>query len=134
MKRMLFLLLSCLFATILLAQGRGKPQVEVLYFHGKQRCVSCRAMEKYAREVVEQNFAREYRQGKVVFRVVDITTKAGAQLAKSYRVTWSSLYVTGWKHGKATRCNLTQFGFRYARKDSNAFKQGLVNKIKEQLK
>ena len=34
-----------------------KDRVEVLYFHGKQRCATCMAIEKNAKEAVEAQFA-----------------------------------------------------------------------------
>lgn len=36
-----------------------KDRVEVLYFHGKQRCATCMAIEKNAKEAVEAQFADE---------------------------------------------------------------------------
>lgn len=97
MKRNLLLVVLSLFALLTMAQGKGKNYVEVLYFHGKQRCATCIAIEKYAREVVEKDFADERKKGRVVFRVVDISTSEGEKIAKDYRVTWSSLYINGWK-------------------------------------
>lgn len=54
MKRNLLLVVFSLFALLTMAQGKSKNYVEVLYFHGKQRCATCIAIEKYAREVVEK--------------------------------------------------------------------------------
>ena len=89
MKRNLLFVAMNLFAMMALAQTRVKDYVEVMYFHGKQRCVTCMAIEKYAKEVVEKDFADEKKSGKVVFKVVDISTDEGAKIAKNYRVTWS---------------------------------------------
>lgn len=36
-----------------------KDRVEVLYFHSKQRCATCMAIEKNAKEAVEAEFADE---------------------------------------------------------------------------
>ena len=77
MKRNLLLVVFSLFALLTMAQGKSKNYVEVLYFHGKQRCATCIAIEKYAREVVEKDFANEQKKGRVVFRVVDISTSKG---------------------------------------------------------
>ena len=33
--------------------GEVKDHVELVYFHGKQRCITCRAIEKYSKEVVD---------------------------------------------------------------------------------
>ena len=134
MKKTVLLALMCLFALAVTAQAQVKDRVEVVYFHGKQRCVTCMAIEKYAREVVNQDFAEEQKSGKVVFKVVDISTAEGKKLAKDYRVTWSSLFVNGWKGGKETRNDMTKFAFKNARNNADEFKKGVGGKIKELMK
>ena len=132
MRKILFILLV-LTATAAMAQGRVKDHVEVVYFHGKQRCLTCMAIEKYAREVVDSDFAREKQSGKVLFRTVDITTPEGAKLAKKYRVSWSSLYINGWKGGKEKRNDLTSFAFKHARKHTAEFKKEVKKTIQKNL-
>ena len=132
MRKILFILLV-LTATAAMAQGKVKDHVEVVYFHGKQRCLTCMAIEKYAREVVDSDFAREKQSGKVLFRTVDITTPEGAKLAKKYRVSWSSLYINGWKGGKEKRNNLTSFAFKHARKHTAEFKTEVKKTIQKNL-
>ena len=134
MKRNLLFMVVSLFAMMALAQTKVKDHVEVMYFHGKQRCVTCVAIEKHAREVVEKDFADERRNGKVVFKVIDMSTAEGAKIAKDYRVTWSSLYVNSWKDGKEKRNDMTQFAFKNARNNSDEFKKGVSVKIKEMVK
>ena len=134
MKKTFLLALMCLFALAVAAQAQVKERVEVVYFHGKQRCATCMAIEKYAREVVSQDFADEQKSGKVVFKVVDISTTEGKKLEKSYRVTWSSLFINRWKDGKEQRGNITEFSFKNARKNTVEFKKGVRDKIKEGLK
>lgn len=134
MRRNLVFVMMSLLAMASLAQTKVKDCVEVMYFHGKQRCATCMAIEKYAREVVEKDFANEKKNGKVAFRVVDISTAEGAKIAKDYRVSWSSLYVNGWTDGKEKRNDMTQFAFKNARKHTDAFKKGVSGKIKELMK
>ena len=134
MKRKLLFALMSLLAMTALAQTRVRDHVEVMYFHGKQRCATCMAIEKYSREVVEKDFANEKKNGKVVFNIVDISTDEGEKIAKKYRVTWSSLFVNGWKAGKEKRNDMTQFAFKNARKNSDEFKRGVSGKIKELMK
>ncbi|MDD5814586.1 MAG: nitrophenyl compound nitroreductase subunit ArsF family protein [Bacteroidales bacterium] len=134
MKRKLLFALMSLLAMTALAQTRVRDHVEVMYFHGKQRCATCMAIEKYAREVVEKDFANEKKKGKVVFKIVDISTDEGEKTARKYRVTWSSLFVNGWKAGKEKRNDMTQFAFKNARKNSDEFKRGVSGKIKELMK
>lgn len=134
MKRKLLFALMSLLAMTALAQTKVRDHVEVMYFHGKQRCATCMAIEKYAREVVEKDFANEKKNGKVVFKIVDISTDEGKKIAKKYRVTWSSLFVNGWKAGKEKRNDMTQFAFKNARKNSDEFKRGVSGKIKQLMK
>lgn len=133
MKRSFLLIAFSLFALLTMAQGKGKDYVEVLYFHGKQRCKTCIAIEKYAREVVAEDYAQELKNGQVAFRVVDISTSEGEKIAKNYRVTWSSLYVNGWKKGKETRNDMTTFAFKNARTNTREFKKGVSAKISNLL-
>lgn len=110
-----------------------KDRVEVIYFHGKQRCASCMAIEKNTREVIDSIFADKIADGSLVFRIVDISTPEGEQIADKYEVTWSSLFVNKWKNGEETRDNLTEFGFGNARKNTEVFKNGLADKIRQSL-
>lgn len=111
-----------------------EDRVEVIYFHGKQRCPTCMAIEKNAKEVVEAMFANELKDGSVVFKSVDISTPEGEKIADRYEVTWSSLLVNKWKDGQESRDNLTEFSFGNARKNPEAFKSGLADKIRQSLK
>lgn len=123
-----------LFALSATAQTKANGRVEVIYFHGKQRCATCMAIEKHAREVVEQDCAEAKADGRLTFKVVDITTAEGAKLAKEYRVTWSSLYINGIANGTTTRNNLTQFAFKNARNNTDEFKKVIKRKIDELLR
>lgn len=111
-----------------------KDRVEVIYFHGKQRCATCMAIEKNARYVVNTLFAEELKNGSVVFKTVDISTPEGEIIADRYEVTWSSLFVNQWKDGNETRNNLTEFGFGNARKNPDSFNSGLADIIRKSLK
>lgn len=82
MRRNLLVVIMSLFAMVVMAQTSANDRVEVVYFHWKQRCPTCMAIEKYAREVVEKEFADAKQQGDVFFKVVDISTEEGKRLAK----------------------------------------------------
>lgn len=144
MKRILFVLLAII---ILISCGNSPStngpettkthqaeSIEVLYFHGKQRCVTCNAIEKLTKEVVEKDFAEPLKNGKVVFKVIDISTKEGEKIADKYEVTWSSLYINQWKDGKEVTNNMTDLGFSHAKGFPEVFKAGVKKKIEELLK
>lgn len=110
-----------------------KDCVEVLYFHGAQRCPTCVAIEKLTKEVVETTFAEQAKNGDVVFKNIDIAQKENEALADRYEVTWSSLFVNGWVAGAETATNLTEFAFANARTNPEKFKAELTAKINELL-
>jgi len=114
--------------------GKVKDFVEVLYFHGKQRCVTCRSIEQNTKEVLESKFQRQMKEGKVVYRVIDISKKENAQMAEKYEVTWSSLFLVQHRNGKEKAENLTEFAFGHSRTQPETFKKGLVEKINQALK
>lgn len=140
-------LLIALFATIVsitsFAKG-GEPLpattdskkdvVEVLYFHGKQRCITCKSIEKHTKDVLTAYFADQVKNGKIVFRVIDISQPANEKIAEKYEVTWSSLFINKWKGGKEKVNNMTEFGFSYAKSSPDVFKAGVKKKIEELLK
>lgn len=116
------------------AKSKQSDRVEVIYFHGKQRCATCMAIEKNTKEIINSLFANQLKKGTVVFKIVDISTSEGEKIADRYKVTWSSLFVNKWKGGKETSNNLTEFAFGNARKNPNAFKKELAVKIRQSLK
>lgn len=134
MKRTLFFLIICLFSALSMSQTSKGTYVEVLYFYGKQRCATCRAIEKHAKEVVNTDLAELVKNGKVRFREINISTSDGEALTDKYRVSWSSLYVNKWKNGKEERNDMTRFGFQNARNNASEFKKELKRKIMQLLK
>ena len=114
--------------------GKVKDFVEVLYFHGKQRCVTCRSIEQNTKELLEAKFARQMKEGKVVYRVIDISKKGNVRIAEKYEVTWSSLFLVQHKNGKEKAENLTEFAFGHSRTQPEVFKKGLAEKINQALK
>lgn len=107
--------------------------VEVLYFHGKQRCATCIAIEKGTQEVMEKDLADAVRKGEVKFRTIDISREENEAVAEKYEVTWSSLFVVKHKGGVETVENLTEFAFGNARKSPEVFKAGVVKTVREML-
>lgn len=107
--------------------------VEVLYFHGKQRCATCIAIEKGTQEVMEKDLADAVRKGEVKFRTIDISREENEAVAEKYEVTWSSLFVVKHKDGVEAVENLTEFAFGNARKSPEVFKAGVMKTVREML-
>lgn len=64
MKPILLTLSFLLYLTASLAQTTPDTYVEVLYFHGKQRCVTCKAIESCTREVIDEQLTLKSKRGK----------------------------------------------------------------------
>ena len=109
-----------------------KDVVEVLYFHSKQRCATCMAIEKNTKELVESAFAEKLKNGGLVFKSVNITEEE--TLADKYEVSWSSLIIVDYdSHGKEKVENITEFAFGNARTNPDNFKKGVAEQINKML-
>ena len=113
------------------AADNSKNRIEILYFHGRQRCATCLAIEKNTKEALETQFANELKNGTVVFKTIDISKAANKKIAEKYEVTWSSLFICKWENGKESYENLTEYAFANARTAPDTFKTGLIERIKK---
>ena len=105
--------------------------VELLYFHGKQRCLTCMAIEKFSTETVAKEFQEQVDSGKLIYKIIDIDKEEA--LADKYKVASSSLIlITHTSQGEKVT-NLTQFAFSCARKESEKFCKDLTEIIKGEL-
>lgn len=64
--------------------------VFVYYFHGKQRCKTCIAVQDFAQESVKQMYGDNQ---KVKFMEVLTDEEANKELVEKYGVTWNALIV-----------------------------------------
>lgn len=92
--------------------------VQILYFHGKQRCATCTAIERLTREVIDSIGSE-----KVVLRIIDIAENEA--LADRYQAGWSALILD--RNGRVE--NLTRMGFSYAKDRPATFKARLNDAI-----
>ena len=130
MKKLLLSMVVCMMAIVMQAQ-----RVEIRYFHGKQRCITCRSIEKYAKEVLDESFASQQKSKKISMKVIDFSTEQGKPIAANHRVSFSSLFIVKIdKNGKEIRTDLTRQGFQYAKRNPGEFKKILKEEISKVLK
>lgn len=108
--------------------------VEVLYFHGKQRCATCVAIENETKALMSGELASLVEEGRVVMKVIDITTDEGKAIANKYKVSYSSLFVVVKNGDKEKAEDLTRFAFANARNNSEEYREELKNMIMKSLK
>lgn len=65
-------------------------KVQVYYFHGKQRCVTCLTLQKVAEEAVKDLNSDK---NDVAFMEVDFSEEANEALAEKYEIVFSSLII-----------------------------------------
>jgi len=129
-------------ATALFAFRSGSPQaeekvvfspgekVEVLYFHLTRRCVTCQAVETVAADAVHALYAEEIKEGKLVFRSLNIEDKATEETAGRAKATGQCLLIIS---GDA-RIDLTSVGFMYARNKPEKLREEIKKAIDPLLK
>ncbi len=66
-------------------------RVIAAYFHNTTRCVTCRAIEKLARETIESEFSAELASGRLVWRALNMEEKENEHYAIDYALTSPSL-------------------------------------------
>lgn len=71
-----------------------RVQLIVYYFHGSFRCPTCRNLEQYAREAVENNFRKELIEGILIFKVVNVEEKENEHFMNDYQLYTKSLVLS----------------------------------------
>lgn len=105
-------------------------KVEVLYFHLTRRCVTCQAVETVSADAVHELYAEEIKEGKVVFRSLNIEDKATEETAERAKATGQCLLIIS---GDA-RIDLTSEGFMYARNKPEKLREEIQKAIDPLLK
>jgi len=95
--------------------------VKVYYFHLTRRCATCKAVEKVAREAVE-----EMGKENVTFAEYNLEEDQGKAQAEQMKVSGQSLLVSDGNK----KINLTQKGFMYARTKPEKLKTIVKKEIK----
>ena len=98
----------------------ARAPIEIMYFYGKQRCVTCRAIEQVVVELTQNELREAIASGQVHFRAIDWTQETA--LAERYEVAWSSLIIDC--NGEIT--NLTEKAFTFARQQPDKLKEEIL--------
>jgi hypothetical protein len=80
--------------------GVHPRRVIAYYFHTTYRCASCRAIEAYSREAIETAFAGQLKDGRLVWKVVNVEVKGNEHFVKDYGLYTKSLVLVNEARGK----------------------------------
>ncbi len=75
-------------------------RIVAYYFHVTVRCVTCRTIEQYSREAIEEGFRDELTKGLVEWRPVNVQLAENRHYIQDYRLVTRSLVLVKMKGGK----------------------------------
>ncbi|MBD0852063.1 nitrophenyl compound nitroreductase subunit ArsF family protein [Maribacter arenosus] len=112
---------------------RSVSKIEVLDFHSTHRCMTCNAIEANTKYTLETYFAKELKENKITFQVINVDEKENEKIAEKFEAAGTSLFLNVIKNGEETQINLTDFAFMNGN-DREAFSQELKTKIDKEFK
>ena len=93
-KWFLIILIAAVFLINAASAFCDGDKVIAYYFHGSFRCPTCRNLEQYAKEAIENNFEEELGKGSLIFKVVNVEDKGNAHFVNDYRLYTKSLVLS----------------------------------------
>jgi len=78
----------------------GETKVVAYYFHVNVRCATCRAIESYSREVIEQKFGGDIAKGRLQFKLVNVQPPENRHFIKDYQIFTKSLVLVRFEKGR----------------------------------
>ena len=98
------------------------PTVYVYYFHTKQRCSACIAVENVTKQTVTDNYAEN---SNVKYVEVNIDDAKDEPLIEKYRVAWYTLIITKGD----IRVNITNDAFAWAENSPEALTEQITTEV-----
>lgn len=108
-------------------------KIEVLDFHSTHRCMTCNAIEANTKYTLNTYFAKELKDAKITFQVINVDKKENEEIAEKFEASGTALILNVIKNGKETQLNLTDFAFMNGN-DQEVFSKELKSKIDTELK
>jgi hypothetical protein len=108
-------------------------KVIAYYFHGTYRCTTCQTIEKYSKEAIEYYFAKELKDGTLVFKPLNVEEAANRHYIQDYQLFSKALVISLVKQDKEiTWKNLTDV-WKHV-KDKDRFFQYVKDEVEKLLK
>lgn len=92
-----------LMSTTNTAFSKDQPvssKVIVYYLHNTFRCPSCFKIETYTKEAINTNFAKELKDGTLVFKAINFDEKGNKHYVEDYQLYTKSVVLSKVKNGK----------------------------------
>ena len=83
-------------------ESRKTPAAQVLvtYFYTSYRCPTCKKLETYSRQAIEEGFPAELEEKRIVFRTLNLDEPENSRYVEDYKLVTKSLIVSLNRKGK----------------------------------
>lgn len=98
------------------------------YFHTTLRCPTCHRIEKLTEEAIKSTFADELKNGKLVWRAINVEESGNSHYNADYQLFTKSVIVSEVKDGKELRWKNLQKIWVLVR-DEDAFRQYITSEV-----
>ena len=102
----------------------------ILLFHYTERCTQCLNMERYTRELLDENFADMVADKKIQFRLVEMDKPENRNLVDRFGLFTTTIVLVRFENYKEKKINVLTDSWKYY-DDETAFKEMLKKKLEE---
>jgi hypothetical protein len=113
---------------------KSTAKLEIYYFHPTERCPIDQSIEETTRKMMQNDFAKEIKDGTIKFQVLNTDDKANDKIAGKFEINSQALYLVTSVKGKEVKNDLTEFAFSTCLNNPAKFKSGLKQEILQALK
>lgn len=85
------------------ATDTATPQIVAYYFHGDMRCTTCRKIEAYSEEAINQGFVEELASNQLHWRVVNTDQKDNKHFVNDFELVTKSVVLVEYEDDKVVR-------------------------------
>ena len=107
-------------------------KITVYYFHGNMRCMTCRKIEAYTKEVIG-GYTEALKNGPLEWQVVNVDQPSNEHFVRDFQLTTRSVVIEETSDGKRTRWKNLDRVWKLTR-DKNAFLKYIQDEIQTYLK
>jgi hypothetical protein len=121
--------------TAALPSEKGSPEtyVNVYYFHGNYRCITCRTIEMYTREAVNEAFLKELGDGSLHMRVLNMQDPENEAYVNDFGLEYYIVVLEKVMDGKRVEWKKLE-GVWDLYNDKPAFKKYVIGETRNYLK
>jgi len=106
--------------------------IVVYYIHNNTRCINCIRFEKYTKDVINDVFAEQVKEGKLGFRMANYEESGNRHYVDDYKLVTKAVIVAKMNNGMQTEWkNLTKIWELV--NDETAFKKYITDEVADYL-